>query len=150
MTMDPRLQRIADYLQARHERHHIDPLDIAPDLLPHFFIIEVEVPGTPQASMRIRLVGTALDAAFGRSLRGRYLEEFLHGPRSAEVLDGFRSCYTTRQALWMRQVVKIGDKVPRFVEGVAFPVMPNLIYGGLVLGETSTETAHLGFESRVL
>ena len=148
--MDPRLRRIADYLLARHERRHIDPLDIAPDLLPHFFILEVEAPGTAKSRLRIRLVGTALDAAFGRSVRGRYLEEFLHGPRSIEVLQGFHSCQATRQPLWMRQVVRIGDKVPRFVEGVAVPVVPDLIYGGLILGETSPQDELTGFNSRPL
>lgn len=147
--MDRKLRRIADYLLARHERHHIDPLDIGADLLPHFFILEVEAQAASAAYLRIRLVGTALDAAFGRSVRGHYMEEFLHGPRSSEVLEGLRRCYAIRQPLWMRQVVQIGDKVPRFVEGVAFPVLPNLIYGGLILGEATADIGP-GFESRIL
>ena len=39
--MDPKLRRIADYLLARLGRDDIDPIDIAPDLLPHFFILEI-------------------------------------------------------------------------------------------------------------
>jgi len=148
--MDPKLRRIADYLLARLERDAIDPLDIAPDLLPHFFILEIRQQGASPASLHIRLVGTALDIAFGRCVSGRDLEDFLHGPRSADVLDGFRRCHAERQPLWMRQVVRIGDKVPRFVEGVACPVMPNFIYGGLNLGEASKTDDQPGFESRPL
>jgi len=162
--MDPKLRRIADYLLAHRERQQIDPLDIAPGLLPHFFILEARTPperGTqdasktassemPLISLHIRLAGTALDAAFGRSVRGHYLEEFLHGPRSIEVLQGFRNCHSHQQPLWMRQVVRIGDKVPRFVEGIAVPVVPDLIYGGLILGETSPQDELIGFNSRPL
>jgi hypothetical protein len=146
--MDPKLRRIADYLLARLERDDIDPLDIAPDLLPHFFILEIRKQGNSTTSMYIRLVGTALDAAFGRCVSGRDLEDFLHGPRSADVLNGFRRCHAERQPLWMRQVVRIGDKVPRFVEGVACPIMPNFIYGGLHLGEANVKDDELGFECR--
>jgi len=148
--MDPRLRRIANYLLARRERHQIDPLDIAPQLLPHFFILEVEPQEPPSMQLHIRLVGTALDIAFGQFVRGHYLEEFLHGPRSVEVLDGFRQCHASQQPLWMRQVVRIADKVPRFVEGVAVPVTPHLIYGGLAFGETSPEDEQSGFTCRPL
>jgi hypothetical protein len=148
--MNPKLRRIADYLLARFERSHIDPLDIAPDLLPHFFILEMRGPDGSGSSLYIRLVGTALDSAFGRSVRGCYLEDFLHGPRSADVLKGFHQCHENSQPLWMRQVVRIGDKVPRFVEGVTFPVPPNFIYGGLMVGEASGDEGHIGFETRPL
>jgi len=148
--MDPKLRRIADYLLARLGRDDIDPIDIAPDLLPHFFILEIREQGASPASLHIRLVGTALDIAFGRCVRGHGLEDFLHGPRSVDVLNGFRRCHAERQPLWMRQVVRIGDKVPRFVEGVACPVMPNFIYGGLNLGEASGADEQPGFECQVL
>lgn len=148
--MDPKLRRIADYLLARLERDHIDPLDIAPDLLPHFFILEAKAANGSAGSLYIRLVGTALDNAFGRSVRGRYMEEFLHGPRSADVLNGFHQCHEKRQPLWMRQVVQIGDKVPRFVEGVTFPVLPTFIYGGLTFGEVSREEVQVGFAAALL
>jgi len=148
--MDTKLRRIADYLSSRHAPRDIDPLAIAPELLPHFFILDVRQTPTDDGSrLHIRLVGTALDNAFGRSVKGHFLEEFLHGPRSADVLTGFYRCARNHQPIWMRQVVQIANKAPRFVEGVAFPVTVERIYGGLVVGEVSDSRA-IGFESHPL
>ena len=49
----------------------------------------------------------------------------------------------------MRQIVQIANKAPRFIEGVAFPVAPARIYGGLTLGEVS-DNRLTSFESRLL
>jgi hypothetical protein len=145
------LARLAHYLAARPARSQIDPVDMAPDLLPNLFVLVVEPAAAANAPrMRIRLTGTALDRAFGRCLKGSFLEDFLHGPRSADVLAGFRHCADGGEAVWMRQVVKIGDRVPRFVEGVAFPVDPDLIYGGLAFGEAAGIDIRDGFELRTL
>lgn len=76
------------------------------------------------------------------------MDEFLHGKRSIEVLNGFHSCAAGRHSLWMRQVVEIINGPPRYVEGVAFYVEPDLIYGGLVFGEYSRERGGASFESR--
>jgi hypothetical protein len=47
----------------------------------------------------------------------------------------------------MRQVVEIVNGPPRYVEGVAFYIEPNLIYGGLVFGEFARESGGARFES---
>ena len=147
--MKPKLQRIAEYLSTRNARSSIDPVEIAVDLLPHLYVLEIERNGAgAQFRLRIRLSGTALDRALGRCVSGHYMEEFLHGPRSNEVLSGFRQCATTHEALWMRQVVHIANRMPRYVEGVAFYVEPDLIYGGLEFGEIADRNSESGFESR--
>lgn len=149
--MDPVLQKIADYMAGHKDRSDIDPLEIGAALLPHIFILEVrqEATGSP-SRLFIRLSGTALDRAFGRCVKGSYLEEFLHGPRSAEVLNGFRTCADSREPLWMRQVVCIAGKLPRYVEGIAYPVAPDMIYGGLMFGEIADQSSAESFESRRL
>lgn len=148
---DPVLARLAQYLSSRRARDEIDPTGMAPDLLPHLFVLVVEPAVAANAPrLRIRLTGTALDRAFGRCLKGCFLEDFLHGPRSADVLAGFHLCAMGGEAVWMRQVVKIGDRVPRFVEGIAFPVDPDLIYGGLAFGEAAGIDIRDGFELRTL
>jgi len=145
------LQRITQYLAVRKNRSGIDPLEIDAALLPHLFILDVERHDPNQrVRLRVRLSGTALDRAFGRSASGHYMEEFLHGPRSADVLNGFYTCATTEKPLWMRQVVHITGRAPRYVEGVAFYVEPDLIYGGLVFGEVSDMGITSSFESRKL
>lgn len=145
--MDDRLRRIADHLLPVQDRGPVDPLSIPPGLLPHLFVLSIE-PGPPDRPirLRVRLVGTALDQAFDRALAGHCLEEFMHGPRSAEVIRGFHGCATTREPVWMRQVVRIGDKTPRYVEGVAIFVAPDRIYGGLVVGEAAVEVERAGFK----
>jgi hypothetical protein len=149
--MDPLLRRIADYLSSRKTRSSIDPLEIGVQLLPHFYILEIErknVEAPPQ--FRIRLAGTALDRTFNRCLTGHYLEEFLHGPRSVDVLDEFHNCADTHKPVWMRQVVRIAGKLPRYVEGVVFHVEPHLICGGLMFGEIAGSSSEEAFERRNL
>ncbi|WP_374373014.1 hypothetical protein [Dongia sp.] len=148
-AMNPILARIAAYLSKRRDGTAVDPVHIAPDLLPHLFILAIERdhPDNPPR-LRIRLTGTTLDNAFGRSVKGHFMEEFLHGTHSAAVLAGFRSCVEPGTGIWMRQVVKIGNRAPRFVEGVAVHVEPNRIYGGLQFGELVGHSTGSSFESR--
>jgi hypothetical protein len=150
-TMNPRLRDIAIYLASHRNRSQIDPLDIGADLLPHFYILEIRQRADRLApALHIRLVGTALDQALGRSVKGHDLDAFLHGPRSVDVLAGFQRAALDQVALWMRQVVAIANKAPRFVEGVAVPVAPGLICGGLIFGEFSISDVPSSFESCVL
>jgi len=145
------LQLIAGYMSTHRDRSQIDPLGIGAEALPHLFILEIE-PGVAasEARLHIRLVGTALDRAFGRSVKGQYLDDFLHGTHSQEVLAGFRKCAVTKSPLWMRQVVGIRGRAPRFVEGVAFPVEPGHIYGGLVVGDVTDQDTEFSFTSHAL
>jgi hypothetical protein len=122
------------------------PTAVDPDLLPHLFVLDVE-PCLDLVRLKIRLVGTALDQAFQRPLHGQYLEDFIHGPRGADVVESFHQCATTRQPVWMRQVVRIRDHLPRFVEGIAFHLEPDRVYGGLVVGELPTDVSEGSFET---
>lgn len=148
--MNPILREIADYLLNRDDGSPVDPLSVRPALLPHFYILDVLEDGAGLTRLRVRLTGTALDHAFGRSLRGQHMEDFLHGPRSQEVLHGFHGCAKSHAPLWMRQVVEIRGRPPRYVEGVAVFVAPNLIYGGLMVGELVGFNERSGFESSAL
>lgn len=117
--MSPLLSRIAAHLKSMRQVSEFSPLEVDPDLLPHLFVIDIERAGG-ETKLKVRLVGTALDAAFHRPTAGHYLEEFVHGPRGHEVIREFHNCASSRRPVWMRQIVRIGDQVPRFVEGVAF------------------------------
>lgn len=133
--MDSRLRRIADYLLARAAADEVRPAEIGAALLPLLYVLDVERPGGAGLRLRVRLIGTALNRVFGRRLEGLYMEDFLHGPRGAEVIEGFHDSALRRAPCWMRQVVRIKDKLPRFVEGVAIPLAPDRLYGGLLIGE---------------
>jgi hypothetical protein len=92
--------------------------------------------------LRIRLTGTSLDTAFGRQVKSRYLDEFIHGPCGHQVFKAFARCAANHEPAWMRQVVEIRGQAPRFVEGVAVYVAPDRIGGGLIIGELSQGSHH--------
>jgi hypothetical protein len=142
--MDSRLRAIADHFLAKNDASSVDPALIDPQLLPHLYIVDVE--RDANIRLRIRLVGTGLDRLFQRPLVGHLLEEFIHGPRGGDVIAAFHTCARNREAIWMRQVVKLHDNPPRFVEGVAVFLEPERIYGGLVVGELTLSGIESGFE----
>jgi hypothetical protein len=146
-TIDIRLRQIADHLMTLVDSAAFCPASIGAKLLPHLFVLGIERDTSKRtALLRIRLVGTALDDAFRRPLRGYTLEEFIHGPRGNEVIASFHHCADTREPIWMRQIVHIRDKPPRFVEGVAIYLKPERIYGGLIVGEYAESCATDSFE----
>lgn len=144
--MDQRLRKLADHLLGKREAAEFNPAVLGADALAHLFVLDVE-PAGDGVRLRIERTGVALEAAFRRPLIGFYLEEFIHGPRAADVIEGFHHCATSREAIWMRQVVRIRDHLPRFVEGVAVFLSPDSIYGGLVIGELPTDVPEGSFDS---
>ncbi|MBI3676695.1 MAG: PAS domain-containing protein [Proteobacteria bacterium] len=143
--MDTKLRRLADYFLSVRDAAAVDPKDIDPALLPHIFILDIER-SDAAPRLRVRMTGTEIGHLFGRALEGGYMEKFLHGPRGGDVIAGFHDCADTHVPVWMRQVVRLPQKAPRFVEGVAVYLEPDRIYGGLVVGEVSRETAIASFE----
>jgi hypothetical protein len=132
--MDPKLRLIADHFAATKDAAAVNPRMIDPKLLPHLFILDIE--GADAAiRLRIRMTGTALGLALGHGLDGHYLEEFVHGPRGGDVIAGFHECARTHVPVWMRQMVCLPERLPRYVEGVAVYLAPERLYGGLVVGD---------------
>jgi hypothetical protein len=145
--MDTRWRQIADHLLSKTWAGEFDPASISAKLLPDIFVLDVQRDSTGKTShLRIRLVGTAIDQIFNRPLEGHAMEEYIHGPRGDDVLKALHHCADTREPVWMRQVVHIRDRVPRFVEGGAIYLQPERIYGGLVVGEVVGLSVAEGFE----
>ena len=134
--MDSHLRQIVDVLLACRSADEVTPRSFEPKLLPHLFVLERE--REEPLRLRVRLAGTRLNEIFGRRLEGHHVEDFMHGPRSADVIRGFHDCATAHTPLWMRQVVSLPGRAPRFVEGVLVFLPPNRIYGGLTAGEYAT------------
>ena len=146
-TIDIRLRQIADHFMTLVDSAAFSPASIGAKLLPHLFVLDIERDRPERtALLRIRLAGSALDESFRRPLRGHALEEFIHGPRGKEVIASFHHCADTREPIWMRQVVHMRDRTPRFVEGVAIYLKPERIYGGLIVGEFAGSCATDSFE----
>jgi hypothetical protein len=149
--MDERLEKIARYFLMRSHAAEFSPGSIGPKLLPHLFVLDIERGSAKEATaLRIRLVGTEIDRTFRRQLKDHTLEEFIHGPRAASVIETFHYCANTREPVWMRQVVRLQNRPPRFVEGVAIYLQPERLYGGLVVGEATNHDAPEIFEHRSL
>lgn len=146
--MDHRLRAIADYFLSCRSASDVDPVAIKPALLPHLFILEIV--REPPLWLRIRLVGTAIDAAFQRPLKGHHLETFMHGPRGHEVIAAFHRCANGQEPIWMRQVIQLPDQSPRFVEGIAVYLPPERIYGALVMGDLPPDSRAAAFDWRSL
>jgi len=144
--MDSRLVSLSHYLLSRRDAAEASPDAIDATLLPHIFVLQIE----PGPRLRVRLAGTALDRAFNRPLRDSFMEDFIHGPRGGDVLRGFHDCAASREPLWMREIVQITDRVPRFVEGIAVFLGPDKIYGGLIVGDLAGEIQGPTFERRNL
>jgi hypothetical protein len=146
-TIDVRLRQIADHLMTLKDAAAFSPSSIGAKLLPHLFVLDIERDASNRtALLRIRLVGSALDESFRRPLKGHALEEFIHGPRGKEVIASFHHCSDTREPVWMRQIVHVRDRAPRFVEGVAIYLKPERIYGGLIVGEYAESPTAGSFE----
>lgn len=143
------LQRLAELLRKVGSASEFLPNAVPSELLPYVYVLDIE--GTAELpKLKVRLTGTALDRAFGRSVTGHYLESFIHGPRGGEVLNGFHLCARDKLRVWMRQIVRIRDNLPRFVEGIAFYVEPKRIYGGLVIGDLQGDVPDGSFEIKQL
>ena len=147
-TVDSIVRGIADYLLGQNDSSTVDPVAIGPQLLPYVYILDID--RGADIHLRVRLTGTAIDAVFRRPLVGQFLEDFIHGPRGDDVIASFHHCVQTREPIWMRQVVQLKERAPRFVEGVAVYLEPDRIYGGLIVGNLSLPSAEPAFEFEVL
>lgn len=119
---------------SRRSADDVSPAAIPANLLPYIYVLDIETQGE-QTRLRIRLTGSALDSFFNRPLKDRYLDEFIHGPRSNQVMAGFLDCVSGHEPLWMRQIAAPHGRPPRFVEGIVVPLAPARLYGGLSVGE---------------
>ena len=132
--IDPRLCFLADYFMSLGHRREVDPAAIGTVLLPMVYMLRLEPQeGKSVRRMRVGLTGTMIDEAMNRPLRNRYLDDFIHGPRGADVLAAYLDCATTHTPFWMRQVGIYREGKRRFVEGIGVYLEPDCIYGGLVL-----------------
>ena len=144
--MDRRLKRLADHLRGKRRVTEFSADAVEAELAPHLFSLEIE-PCFDLVRLKIEAVGAAFDDAFHRPLVGHYLEDFIHGPRGADVVEAFHQCAVTRQPTWMRQVVRIRGHHPRFVEGIAVYLEPARLVGGLIIGELPTDVHEGSFET---
>lgn len=114
VPMDARLQEFLGYWRGRRgdrampRRADIDPIGIAPHLLPNLFLTDVVDGG---ARFRFRLVGTAAVSGIGADLTGRYVDEVNESGRYRDYITAlYRRVVSRRQPIFsMSQFYRFGD-----------------------------------------
>lgn len=99
-------------------RRDIDPTEI-PRLLPYLLITELVDGGT---RLRYRLAGTAVVAAYGGELTGRYCDEVCPPERRASVTANYRLICERKQPLLLRHRYLSTRKVPLVCHRLVMPL----------------------------
>lgn len=71
-------------------------------------------------------------------------------PHDVGVIKDFHSCVRDKQNILARQIVRIGDNLPRFAEGIGFRVESRRICGGLVIGDLQSDVPGRSFQLKRL
>lgn len=95
-----------------------DILEIPARFWNSLFVLEVD----PSDRLLVRLTGTTIENHLKRSCKGLYMDDIIHGPRSADVLAAFERCKTQATKLLMAQTVEISTSTTLFVMGSVFPL----------------------------
>jgi hypothetical protein len=77
-------------------RQHFDPASV-PALLPNVLLVDVH---RDPLRFRYRLLGTRVDAVYGTSLVGRWLEDIYIDPQARIVLDEYRIVAEQQKPVW--------------------------------------------------
>jgi hypothetical protein len=110
-------KRFAAHVPARMEE--FDILNIPGEYWQHIYILDIEAPGR----MRVRHTGTGINSRLKRDCKGEYMDNIIHGPRSADVLVGFNHCKNENQRMIMSQLVTMQDGPSLFVRCCVIPLM---------------------------
>ena len=91
-----------------------DVLNYEPAFWPHLYLLDV----TASDRLLVRLVGQHIRDMLGRQCRGHFMDEFLHGPKSRDVMATFAACVRDRCAAYMTQSIVLPNRpVFRVVAG---------------------------------
>jgi len=99
-------------------RRDIDPTEI-PRLLPYLLITELVEDGR---RLRYRLAGTAVVAAYGGELTGKYCDEVCLPERRASIVANYRLVCEHRQPLLLRHHYLSSRKVPLVCHRLVMPL----------------------------
>lgn len=99
-------------------RRDIDPTEI-PRLLPHLLITELVEGGT---RLRYRLAGTAVVAAYGAELTGKYCDEVCPPERRASIMAHYRLICEHKRPLLLRHRYLSSRNVPLICHRLVMPL----------------------------
>lgn len=102
-------------------RAAFDPCDI-PGLLPNLWLIEI---GAGMPRLKVRLAGTRVEAAYGRSLAGTHLEELDWGPNSARIFATLNRMADAGEGHFLDVAAYIKPRLMRRVQRLGLPLSAN-------------------------
>jgi hypothetical protein len=138
--LHPKLRRLFGYWRTIHPvdrlpgRRQFDPA-ANPDLLPNLKLVDVH---REPLRLRYRLLGTAIDAALGRSVVDQWLDE-VHGthPNWPTLLADYRAVIDSRAPCWRRGAPRVvADIDCAIVETLRLPLARDGQRVDMVLGLT--------------
>ena len=95
-----------------------DVLAYEPSFWPHLYLLDV----TAADRLQVRLVGQHIRDMMGRRCQGHFMDEFLHGPRSRDVMATFAACVRDRRAARMSQSIILPDRPVLLVTACVVPL----------------------------
>ncbi|TDQ86405.1 PAS domain-containing protein [Dongia mobilis] len=102
-------------------RAAFDPCDL-PGLLPNLWLIEI---GEAPRRLKVRLAGTRVEAAYGRSLAGTYLEDLDWGPHSARIFAALGRMADEGIGHFLDVAAYIKPRLVRRVQRLGLPLSAN-------------------------
>lgn len=105
-----------DYLPRRLDQFNIQGIPSC--LWANIYILDALENGR----LQIHLAGTGVENGFGIPLRGRYMDEFSHGPESASVLEAFQQSLVNWQDMYLKQTVCMTDRPMLTIQASIHPL----------------------------
>jgi hypothetical protein len=121
---EPLLRELYAHWQARRadrplpRRRDIDPVDIAPAILPYLAIVEPVEAGR----FRYRLAGTRVVEGFGMEMTGRHLDELLRGEHLAFVQGLYRRVLETGKPLLVQSSHRMRRRTDLVARKLMLPI----------------------------
>ena len=110
--------------QTRTDLADFDVLNYAPPIWPYLYLLDV----VANDRLRVRVIGQGIRDVVGRPCVGLYLDEFMHGPRSRDVVKTYAACVRDGRAVCMSQCVMLPERPVVTIKACAVP----LFHGGQV------------------
>ena len=112
-------RQITSFLQRTGPRlADFDVLNYGPPCWPHLYLLDV----TADDRLMVRVMGQHIRDMVGKSCTGRYLDEFMHGPKSRDVTDAYATCAREGLAVRMFQRVILPERPTITVFACAVPL----------------------------
>ena len=96
-----------------------DVLNYESALWPHLYLLDV----TKDDRLKVRVMGQHIREVVGQSCTGRCLDEFMHGPKSRDVLGAYAACARDGLAVRMFQRVILPERPIVTVFACAVPLV---------------------------